>query len=139
MFNFDLHVHTVKGSSDSGLLPEQLIAEAKRINLDGVFLSEHGGGWNADLIESEFGESDLSVTTGLEVNTDMGHVIVIGLDSYVSGIHKLEILREKVDEVGGILIAAHPLRNFFKHFNITHTPILKNFISLYLMLRCIVC
>ena len=113
MFNFDLHVHTVKGSSDSGLLPEQLIAEAKRINLDGVFLSEHGGGWNADLIESEFGESDLRVTTGLEVNTDMGHVIVIGLDSYVSGIHKLEILREKADEVGGILIAAHPLRNFF--------------------------
>ena len=102
MFNFDLHVHTVKGSSDSGLLPEQLIAEAKRINLDGVFLSEHGGGWNADLIESEFGESDLSVTTGLEVNTDMGHVIVIGLDSYVSGIHKFKILREKVDEVGGI-------------------------------------
>ena len=113
MFNFDLHVHTVKGSTDSGLLPEQLIAEAKRIGLNGVFLSEHGGGWNAAQIENEFGESDLVVTTGLEVNTDMGHIIVIGLDSYISGIHKLKTLREKVDEVGGVLIAAHPLRNFF--------------------------
>lgn len=113
MFNFDLHVHTVKGSTDSGLLPEQLIAEAKRIGLNGVFLSEHGGGWNAAQIEHEFGESDLVVTTGLEVNTDMGHIIVIGLDSYVSGIHKLNTLREKIDEVGGVLIAAHPLRNFF--------------------------
>ena len=113
MFNFDLHVHTVKGSTDSGLLPEQLIAEAKRIGLNGVFLSEHGGGWNAAQIEHEFGESDLIVTTGLEVNTDMGHIIVIGLDSYVSGIHKLNTLREKIDEVGGVLIAAHPLRNFF--------------------------
>ena len=113
MFNFDLHVHTVKGSTDSGLLPEQLIAEAKRIGLNGVFLSEHGGGWNAAQIEHEFGESDLIVTTGLEVNTDMGHIIVIGLGSYVSGIHKLNTLREKIDEVGGVLIAAHPLRNFF--------------------------
>ena len=113
MFNFDLHVHTVKGSTDSGLLPEQLIAEAIRIGLNGVFLSEHGGGWNAAQIEHEFGESDLVVTTGLEVNTDMGHIIVIGLDSYVSGIHKLNTLREKIDEVGGVLIAAHPLRNFF--------------------------
>ena len=43
----------------------------------------------------------------------MGHIIVIGLDSYVSGIHKLNTLREKIDEVGGVLIAAHPLRNFF--------------------------
>ncbi|MDC0035168.1 PHP domain-containing protein [Chloroflexi bacterium] len=113
LFNFDLHVHTVKGSTDSGLLPDQLIAEAKRIGLNGVFLSEHGGGWNADQIKLEFGESNLTVTTGLEVNTDMGHIIVVGLDSYVSGIHKLKILREKVDEVGGVLIAAHPLRNFF--------------------------
>ena len=113
MFNFDLHVHTVKGSTDSGLLPEQLIAESKRIELNGVFLSEHGGGWTPAQVETEFGETDLTVATGLEVNTDMGHIIVIGLDSYVSGIHKLKVLREKIDEVGGILIAAHPLRNFF--------------------------
>ena len=99
MFNFDLHVHTVKGSTDSGLLPEQLIAEAKRIGLNGLFLSEHGGGWNAAQIEHEFGKSDLVVTTGLEVNTDMGHIIVIGLDSYVSGIHKLNTLREKIAHI----------------------------------------
>ena len=103
----------MKGSTDSGLLPEQLIAESKRIELNGVFLSEHGGGWTPAQVETEFGETDLTVATGLEVNTDMGHIIVIGLDSYVSGIHKLKVLREKIDEVGGILIAAHPLRNFF--------------------------
>ena len=27
---FDLHVHTVKGSSDSSLLPEDLVSEALR-------------------------------------------------------------------------------------------------------------
>ena len=64
MFNFDLHVHTVKGSTDSGLLPEQLIVEAKRIGLNGVFLSEHGGGWTSTQIETELGEADLTVVTG---------------------------------------------------------------------------
>jgi predicted metal-dependent phosphoesterase TrpH len=113
LFTFDLHVHTVKGSTDSGLLPSQLIQEASRIGLNGVNLSEHGGGWTNNKLKEEFGDTDLSITTGLEVNTDMGHILAIGLDSYVSGIHELKTLRQVIDEVGGLLISAHPMRNFF--------------------------
>ena len=113
MFTFDLHVHTVRGSSDSSLSPSQLIGEAERIGLNGVCLAEHGGGWNLDLIEQEFGESNLTVIPALEVTTNMGHVIAIGLRAHAPGIHKIDVLREVVDEAGGMLISAHPLRNFF--------------------------
>ena len=113
MFKIDLHVHTVKGSSDSSLLPQQLIEESQRIGLDGVCLTEHGGGWNDLSIDREFAESGLIVIPALEVTTDLGHVIAIGLETHYPGIHKIEILRKVVDEKGGVLISAHPLRNFF--------------------------
>ena len=113
MFTFDLHVHTVRGSSDSSLSPSQLIGEAERIGLNGVCLAEHGGGWNDDLVDQEFGASKLTVIPALEVTPNMGHVIAIGLRSHAPGIHKIDVLREVVDEVGGLLISAHPLRNFF--------------------------
>ena len=103
----------MRGSSDSSLSPSQLIGEAERIGLNGVCLAEHGGGWNDDLVHQEFGASKLTVIPALEVTTNMGHVIAIGLRSHAPGIHKIDVLREVVDEVGGLLISAHPLRNFF--------------------------
>ena len=58
---FDLHVHTVKGSSDSSLTPEQLIEEAQRIGLDGVCLTEHSGGWENHEFERVFQEAGITV------------------------------------------------------------------------------
>jgi len=47
---------------------------------------------------------------GCEINTDDGHFLAFGLKEYSFGMHKLSFLRQKVDQVGGILIAAHPYR-----------------------------
>ena len=113
LFYFDLHVHTTRGSSDSSLSPQELVLEANSIGLDGVLLTEHSGGWTDEEIENVFCGSSLTIIPGLEVNTDMGHVIVIGMTSHIDGIHKIEFLRRAVDRVGGLLIAAHPFRNFF--------------------------
>ena len=113
MFKMDLHVHTVRGSTDSSLQPNELVSEATRIGLDGVLLAEHGGGWSAQTLSKEFRNTSLVVIPAIEVTTDMGHIIAVGLDSHVSGIHKLATLRKVVDQIDGILIAAHPMRNFF--------------------------
>ena len=43
----DMHLHTVKGGSDSSLTPEQLMEEARRIGLSGVNISEHDRLWDA--------------------------------------------------------------------------------------------
>lgn len=111
--NFDLHVHTVIGSSDSSLTPEQLISESERIGLNGVCLTEHGGGWTSEMIDRKFKKSDLIVVPALEINTEFGHVIAIGLQSHIPGIHKIDFLRKTIDERGGVLILAHPMRNIF--------------------------
>ena len=110
---FDLHLHTVRGSSDSGLTTDQLIQEAQRIGLDGVCLTEHSGGWEAAELASAFKGSGLTAIRALEVNTDMGHILAFGLHRYVSGMHTAAGLRKVVDRAGGVMISAHPFRNFF--------------------------
>ena len=110
---FDLHVHTARGSSDSSLTPEQLIEHANRLKLDGVCLTEHGGGWTQQELQRSFDGSGLTVVQGLEVETDMGHVLVFGLHSYVSGMSSAAELRKVVDKAGGVMISAHPFRNLF--------------------------
>ena len=110
---FDLHVHTVFGSSDSNLTVEQVISESNRIGLDGLCLTEHGGGWTSDKISESFKDSGLVVIPALEVNTEFGHVIAIGITSHLPGIHKIDVLRKVIDQHDGVLISAHPMRNFF--------------------------
>ena len=109
----DMHVHTVRGAADSSLTPEQLIAEARRIGLTGVNISEHDRVWDLHQIETFRQESGLFVSRGMEVSTDMGHIIVIGLERYVPGIRRAIELRRVLDEVGGFMIVAHPFRHFF--------------------------
>ena len=50
---------------------------------------------------------------GMEVSTDIGHMIAIGLKQYVGGIRRAPKLREELDKVGGFLIVAHPFRHLF--------------------------
>jgi hypothetical protein len=109
----DMHVHTVRGASDSSLTPEQLIGVARRIGLTGVNICEHDRVWGGRQIEEFRRQSGLFVSRGMEVSTDMGHMIVIGLDTYVPGIRKATELRQAVDKVGGFMIVAHPFRHFF--------------------------
>ena len=109
----DMHVHTVRGASDSSLTPDQLIGEARRIGLGGVNITEHDRVWDARQIEELRDGSGLFVSRGMEVSTDMGHMIVIGLDTYVPGIRRATELRRVVVEAGGFMIVAHPFRHFF--------------------------
>lgn len=112
---FDTHVHTVKGGPDSNLSPEELVTEARRLGLGGVCLTEHGGGWDKwDFQRFAAQHPDLLLIRALEVDTDMGHIIVYGLDSYISGIHRIEHLRKVVQEIGGFMVAVHPFRRFFE-------------------------
>lgn len=83
------------------------------MGLDGVCITEHSGGWEPYEIESVFKDTGLTVISGLEVNTDMGHILVFGMHRYVDGMHTAAGLRKVVDRAGGVMISAHPFRNFF--------------------------
>jgi hypothetical protein len=112
-FIVDMHVHTVKGASDSSLTPQQLMEEARRIGLDGVNISEHDRLWGAREMERFRQRSGLFASRAMEVSTDLGHIIVVGLERYVPGIHKAADLRRVVTEAGGFMWVAHPFRHFF--------------------------
>jgi len=109
----DMHVHTVRGAADSSLTPDQLIQEAQRIGLSGVNITEHDRVWESRQIEELRQKSGLFVSRGMEVSTDMGHMIVVGLEQYLPGIRRAAELRRVLDEAGGFMIVAHPFRHFF--------------------------
>ena len=108
----DLHVHTVRGSCDSSLSPQDMVEEAYRIGLQGVCLTEHGGPW--DRFEfSKFvkQQNGLMVINAMEVETTAGHITVFGLDGYVAGIRDPWTLRKVADQTGAYVVLAHPFRN----------------------------
>lgn len=110
----DMHLHTTKGASDSMLDPEDLIAEAQRVGLTGVNITEHDRMWEPwDLNPFRKQHPDIFVSNGMEVSTDMGHIIAVGLKGYASGIRHLRKLREIADEQGAFISVAHPFRHFF--------------------------
>lgn len=110
----DMHLHTTKGASDSMLDPEDLIAEAQRVGLTGVNITEHDRMWEPwDLNPFRKQHPDIFISNGMEVSTDMGHIIAVGLKGYASGIRHLRKLREIADEQGAFISVAHPFRHFF--------------------------
>jgi predicted metal-dependent phosphoesterase TrpH len=109
----DMHVHTVRGAADSSLTPAQLTEVAKGIGLTGVNITEHDRMWEDHALAEFRRESGLFVNRGMEVSTDMGHMIAVGLKAYVPGIRKAKELRAVLDDLGGFMIVAHPFRHFF--------------------------
>ncbi len=110
----DMHMHTVLGAYDSSLKPEALAEEAKKVGLTGVNITEHDRIWDQFTLDRyKEAQAPLFVNNGMEVSTDMGHILAIGLKGYAPGIRRLAELRRVADEVGGFLIVAHPFRHWF--------------------------
>lgn len=110
----DMHIHTTNGASDSQLRPEEMAEIAARIGLTGVNVTEHDRVWDRHTADAfRQAHPHLFLSPGMEVSTDMGHILVVGMREYVGGIRKCEELRRVVDSVGGFMVVAHPFRHFF--------------------------
>lgn len=109
-----MHVHTNGASSDSTLDPDELPSIAQEAGLTGVNISEHDKVWEIGRQSAyRSRHPSLVVNFAMEISTDLGHMIAIGLTEYIGGIQKVEKLREALDDVGGFLIVAHPFRHVF--------------------------
>ena len=106
----DLHTHTSLHSDDSVIIPDDLVEAARGRGLDGVCITEHDYFWDLQDILELGRRHDFLVLPGCEVNTNGGHVLVYGLTAYSFGMHRVEFLRERVEEAGGAMVAAHPYR-----------------------------
>lgn len=109
----DLHVHTSPRSYCSALDPHALVSKAKKIGLDGICLTEHDLVWEKSAVDQLRQEYDFVFLRGMEVSTNLGHILVYGLEDYVDGIWRASNLRQVIDQAGGIMIAAHPFRDSY--------------------------
>ena len=107
----DLHTHTLPWSDDSDLYPAELIHQAKQAGLDAICLTEHDWFWDKDALAKLSQKHDFLVLPGVEMNTEEGHLLVFGVEKYNFGMHHAEYLRRVLDEVGGVMVLAHPYRN----------------------------
>ncbi|MDY6967054.1 MAG: PHP domain-containing protein [Spirochaetota bacterium] len=109
----DMHIHTIPASQCSEITPVELIEEAISIGLDGICLTEHDKIWDSEEIRKLSEEHNFLVLGGVEITSMDGDILVFGLDKECEGIVSINELRKKVDEVGGVMIAAHPFRGAF--------------------------
>jgi predicted metal-dependent phosphoesterase TrpH len=89
-----------------------VIAEAKRVGLDGICLTDHNYVWDSAQVDELERKHDFLILRGTEITTDQGDMVVFGLGKAIQGIIKLGELRALVSEAGGFIIAAHPFRGF---------------------------
>ena len=80
------------------------------IGIGAVCITEHDTMWPLAEVGEAAQEAGVLLLRGMEVTTDMGHIGVFGLDTYLGGIYKLAELRRVADTSGAILIANHPFR-----------------------------
>lgn len=112
-FAVDMHIHTTAGSADSSLRPPVLRQRALELGLQGVHISEHFRVWSEYEAAELVAGSALLVYRGMEWNTELGHILVLGVDAYRPEIRRIEELRRYVLDSGGLMIAAHPFRHAF--------------------------
>lgn len=105
----DLHVHTRLGSDDSVITAEQIITQAKKRRLDTICITEHGN-VKSQIPRQLLDQRDLLVFVGMEASTELGDVLIFGMDSYPRQIWRAADIRRLVVEAGGVMIAAHPFR-----------------------------
>lgn len=108
----DMHCHTGWGSGDSHTDPNVLIRQAKAFGIDGLCFTEHNQLWQQDKIRRLAKKHQFALFGGMEVDTDLGHVLVFGLEEPRRWVRFPSVveLRERVDEAGGAMIIAHPFR-----------------------------
>jgi hypothetical protein len=108
----DLHTHTRAYSRCSALTPEALIRAARDRGLDGVCITEHDALWPADDLRALNEEMGFLVLRGMEVTTEVGHVLVFGLERFDPAMAVLEELRHIVRAEGALMYLAHPGRRY---------------------------
>ncbi len=108
----DLHSHTTAHSACSAISPDDLVVAAKNAGLDGICITEHDAYWPLPLVRELSEKHGIVVLRGIEVTTEVGHVLVYGVSTWRIGLSTVELLRTFVSSEGGLMFLAHPSRRY---------------------------
>ncbi len=119
----ETHLHTRNGSHDGSITLPELITFRESHPGWGVCLTDHDYVWPRRSVEELARQVPGLVVSGVEVTTELGHVLAYGLDEYVPGIHRIDKLRREVEQVGGVMVLAHPFRSELSpYYQYGHRP-----------------
>jgi len=105
-------MHTKKFSPDSELDLLKGIKWAREIGLDGLCITDHDSMGYKEKAQIIAREMEFPLFVGIEVLSNIGDIVVFGLESAPkAGINIFDLLDE-VELVKGAAIAAHPFRKF---------------------------
>ncbi|MGV9205011.1 MAG: PHP domain-containing protein [Promethearchaeia archaeon] len=104
----DLHVHTIF-SGDSLITPEALVKYAKLKNLDGFAITDHNNMRAFKQVSEATKQEDLVVIPGIEIETDIGEVIGLFLETELDfPDDNFFTIIKKIRAHGGIIVVPHP-------------------------------
>jgi predicted metal-dependent phosphoesterase TrpH len=108
---FDLHIHS-NYSPDSAMAVDDILRKAVKKGLDGIAICDHDtltGSFHARKRVIEL-NLPLLVLPAVEVSTNRGHLIVLGVrEDIPSGLDPEDTIRI-AKQKGGVVIAAHPFK-----------------------------
>src|SRR6478736_3004243 len=107
----DLHAHTAPRSNCSRTTLEELVETARARGLDALCITEHDVRWPGDELADASKLLDFPLIPGVELTTDVGHVLVFGplIKPLWLG-YKLDELVEECEQSDTALVLPHPLR-----------------------------
>ncbi len=108
----DLHCHTKVHSPCSALTPDALVRAAQARGLDGVCITDHDALWPLEEIEALGQSMRFVVLRGMEVTTEVGHVLVFGATRHEPAMATLSELQRLARDQDALLYLAHPSRRY---------------------------
>src|SRR6478736_4628406 len=109
----DLHAHTAPRSNCSRTTLEELVETARARGLDALCITEHDVRWPDDELGAASRLLDFPLIPGVELTTDVGHVLVFGpLEKPLWLGYKLEELVEECAHSDTALVLPHPVRRY---------------------------
>ncbi|MEM5814364.1 MAG: PHP domain-containing protein [Candidatus Aenigmatarchaeota archaeon] len=117
---YDLHMHTNYSRHwffgiDALGTPEEMVRAAIRKGLDGIAITDHDnvkGGLKAKSAARRI-DKGFKVITGAEISSRAGHILGLGIKENVRPDLSVEETVEKIHELGGVAVAAHPFARFW--------------------------
>jgi hypothetical protein len=103
---FDPHIHT-NISPDSSISPNQLLAGLHEAGINAVAITDHDSMEGYRRIKHNSAFKDLLIVPGIEVSTEAGDLIVLGLED-PPVFRNPVMLVESVHRAGGLVLAPHP-------------------------------
>jgi predicted metal-dependent phosphoesterase TrpH len=107
----DLHAHTAPRSNCSTTTLEELVSSARARGLDALCITEHDVRWPDDEIADASRLLDFVLLPGVELTTDVGHVLAFGpLEKPLWMGYRFEELVAETERSGTALVLPHPVR-----------------------------